>query len=704
MIRKEDALHYHSADRGGKLEVRATKPCLSPREMRLAYLPGAGFPARAIADDPAAAYRYTIRGNLVAAITNGTAVPGLGDIGAAAAKPMQEGIAVLFKRLADIDVFDLELDERDPDRFVDAVRMLEPTFGGINLKDIRAPEGLEIYDRLRESMGIPVFHENLYSTAVVAVAALINALELTGKDVADVKVVVCGAGTVGLGCVRLLNSLGVPREHLLLYDMNGLIHPDRTDLNPYQAAFALDDPARTLGEGLQGADVFFGASAGGVLTPDMIRAMNAYPIVFAMATPEPEIGFEAAQAARRDVIVATSLDSHPNAIVDLLSFPYIFRGALDVQAAQITEGMMLAAARALAELAREDVIEEVSRAYGGETFTFGPDYLLPKPIDPRILVRESAAVAACAMAEGVARRPQATDTYQSSLTVRMGTGREMMLQLIERARQHPTRIVFPEGANETILRACRILVDEGIASPILLGDREQIHRLEEKLGIELGGVQVIEPLKSPRYEAHVEEYFRLRARRGVTRGMAQNRVAHPEYFATLMLHQGDADMMISGETAHYAESMRTVLEVIGPAPGVKRISSLHMVLRPKEVYFLADGAVNIDPGRRDPGGNRAPHRAQGAAPGHRAARGHAQLFQLWRGRASHGPEGQARHRAGARARTRAERGGRGPGRHRAGRGLPPALLPVFRADPERQRAHLPPTCSRATWPCTCCRS
>ena len=382
MIGRDEALRYHERDRAGKIEVVTHKPCYGPRELRLAYLPGAVYPAEAIARDPAEVYRYTARGNLVAVVTNGSAVPGLGDVGPAAAKPLQEGIGVLFKRLADIDVFDLELNERDPERFVEAVRKLEPTFGGINVKDIRSPEGIEIYDRLRNTVCIPVFHENLYSTAVVAAAALINALDLTDKRMDDIQVVICGAGTVGIGCARLLRALGVPKDGLLIYDINGLLHQEREDLNCYQAVFARDDRRRTLEEGLQGADVFLGASTGGVVTREMVRSMARYPIVFSMAMPEPEIGYTEARSARRDVIVATSQGQHPNTIVDLLSFPYIFRGALDVRAKQISESMMLAAARALADLAREEVLEEVSHAYGDEPFRFGPEYLLPKPIDP----------------------------------------------------------------------------------------------------------------------------------------------------------------------------------------------------------------------------------------------------------------------------------------------------------------------------------
>jgi len=599
MIRRTEALEYHAGDRAGKIELKVSKPCLTPREMRLAYLPGATIPAAEIVADEDAVYRYTARGNLVGVITNGSAVPGVGNVGAAAAKPMQEGIAVLFKRLADIDVFDLEIASEDPDRFVEAVKVLEPTFGAINLKDIRAPEGLEIYDRLCETMGIPVFHENLYSTAVVAVAALINALDLTDRRVGETRVVVCGAGSVGIGCARLIARLGVPAENMLLYDEHGLIHPDRKDLNPYQATFARESPARSLAEGLQGADVFLGASAGGILRQEMIRTMNRFPVVFAMATPDPEISYEEARAARRDVIVATSRGQDPNALVDLLSFPYIFRGALDVRASRITEGMMLAAARALADLAREQVTEEVSRAYGNETFTFGPEYLLPKPIDPRILVHESAAVARRAIADGVARVPVEIEHYREGLTVRLGTGRELLRELMLKARLFAPRIVFPEGTSETILRASALLVDDGIANPILLGAEDEVRRAGERLGLDLSGVAVIDPTKSPRSDAYVEEYFRLRARRGVTRDLAASRVAMPNYFASLMLREGDADLVILGLRWHFPQSLGMVLEVIGRADGVRRVSSFHMILRRKEVYCLADCAVNIEPDAED---------------------------------------------------------------------------------------------------------
>jgi malate dehydrogenase (oxaloacetate-decarboxylating)(NADP+) len=599
MIRREDSLEYHAAHRPGKIEVRPTTACMTPREMRLAYLPGASFPAVEIQRDPADAFRYTARGNLVGVVTNGTAVPGLGSAGPAAAKPMQEGIAVLMKRLADIDVFDLEIDASDPERFVEIVRALEPTFGGINLKDIRAPEGLEIHDRLSEILRIPVFHENLYSSAVVAAAALMNALDLVEKRIGQIRLVICGAGTLGIGCARLLLEMGLSAGNLLVYDEHGLLHPGREDLNAYQRSFARHRPERTLAEGVRGADVFLGASAGGVLSQEMVRSMAPFPVVLALAFPEPEIDYGAARASRRDVIVATALDQHPNAVLDLLSFPYILRGALDVQATRITPGMLIAAARALADLAREDVVEEVERAYGNERFSFGPEYLLPKPIDPRILVRESAAVAEQAVADGVARRPLAGEAYQESLAVRLGAERETMRALILRARQERTRVVFSEGGHPAVLRACSILQDEGIASPVLLGREEEVREAILRLRLDLSGVPVVDPARSARLDPYTEEYFRKRARRGMIREAAAQRMLQRDAFAAMMVHSGDADLMIGGVSTHYVESLRTILDVIGPVPGVRRVSSCYMVLLPKDVVFVADCAVNVDPGEED---------------------------------------------------------------------------------------------------------
>ena len=599
MIRKEDAIEYHTAERAGKIELRATKACLTPREMRLAYLPGALYPAQEIASNKELVFRYTARGNLVGVITNGSAVPGLGAVGPAAAKPVQEGVAVLFKRLADIDVFDLEVDTQDAGELARMIRLLEPTFGGILLKDVRAPEGMDLNDQLSGSLQIPVLHENLYSTAVVACAALRNALDLVEKRIDSVRVVICGAGMIGTGCARLFRRLGLPGENLLVYDVHGLLHPDRDDLHPYQRALAQADSARTLSAGLGGADVFVGASAAGVLSGAMIRDMARYPIVFALATPEPEIDYELARASRRDLILATALGQYPNAILDVLSFPYIFRGALDAQATRITEGMLIAAAQALADLAREEVIEEVQLAYGNQLSGFGPDYILPKPTDPRILVRESAAVAEAARVEGMARTAVETTAYRERLAVRMGTGRDTLRGLMLRARQASLRVLFSEGQNETVLRACRIVLDEAIARPVLLGDEKAIRETAARLRLDLGGAVILDPLRTPRRAFYEEEYFRMRRRRGIMPATARERLTHPECFAALALHSGDADMMIAGVGRHYADSLRTILEIIGPAPGVEKIASVNMVLLPKGVYLLADCTVNIEPTAED---------------------------------------------------------------------------------------------------------
>jgi malate dehydrogenase (oxaloacetate-decarboxylating)(NADP+) len=590
------SLDYHSKDRPGKIELRATKSCLTPWDMRLAYLPGATYAVDEITRDSSKAFQYTSRGNLVAVITNGSAVRGMGDVGPEAAKPMQEGVAVLFKRLADIDVFDLELNTRDPDRFVETVSMLEPGFGGVHIKDIATSEGLYIHDRLMECLNIPFFYENLYSTAVVATAGLINALDLVGKRIEDVRIVICGVGTLGIGCIRMLLKLGAHPDHLLVYDRKGLLHPERNDLHAYKEEFARSNEARTLKNGLQGADVFLGASSGAVLTREMVRAMAPTPVVFALASPEPEIGYEAAMASRRDIIVATSLDEHPNAVLDFLGFPYIFRGALDVQAGRITEGMLLAAARALANLAREDVVEEVELAYNKERFRFGPEYLLPKPIDPRILVHVSAAVARQAIAEGVARSSIEQTDYKERLVIRMGTGRETMRRLALKVRQQNLRVVFTRGKNETILRACSILVDEGMIRPILLGREKEIREQAEDMDLDLGGMKIIEPSeRNPRFKTYVKEFFRMRHRRGVMQPEAYRRLHEHDYFGALMVHTGDADMMMAGISTHYAGSLRPIMEVIGPAPGIRKISSYHMILLPKSVYFLADASVIIDP-------------------------------------------------------------------------------------------------------------
>jgi len=595
MIGREEALEYHAGRRPGKIEITATTACLGPREMRLAYLPGSLHPAREIAADPALVARYTARANLVAVVSNGSAVPGLGNVGPVAAKPVQEGISVLLKRLADLDVFDLELATGDADRIVETVRLLEPTFGAVDLKDVRAPEGIAAYERLRAEVAIPVLHEDLQGPAVVVGAALLNALELADKELDGIRVVVVGAGTVGLGCARLIAALGVPKEAILLYDVDGPVTRDRPGLDEQRLTFAATSPAPSLDVAVRGADVLIGASAPGIFNADMVHALAPRPLVVALAFLDPEIEYDDARAVRRDVMVLTSRLRRPNGVSSLLSVPYLLRGALDVGAEKITDGMLLAASRALADLAREEVIEEVSRAYGGESFAFGPEYLVPRAVDPRILDRLSTAVAPAAASEGIAANPVEPERYREQLVTRLGAGREVMRGLLLQARRHAPRIVFPEGSAEVVLRACSITVDEGLGRPVLLGRRDRVAAAADRLGLELHGVEIIDPQLDPRVDAYAEAYFRRRGRRGVTPEMARTRVRDPRYFGALMLDCGDADLMVSGASAPYAESIRPVLEVIGPAPGVRRIASQYLLLRPGQVTFLADCAVNIEP-------------------------------------------------------------------------------------------------------------
>jgi malate dehydrogenase (oxaloacetate-decarboxylating)(NADP+) len=595
MMTTDEALSYHQGERPGKTEVRLTKPCLSPRDLRLAYLPGALAAVGAIAADPSRLAALTNYGNLIAVVTNGTALPGLGAVGARAAKPMQEGTAVVFKRFADIDVFDLGIDTVEVDAFVETVRLLEPSFAGINLKDVAAPQGLDIYDRLQQRLGIPVFHENLYGPAIVVVAALINALELADKRIDGVRVTISGAGTVGIGCLRLLQALGMSPQQFTLFDRDGLVHPDRPELSPHQRRFATSAGERSLEAAVRGADVFIGAAAPGIMTVDMVRSMAARPVVLALSAPVPEIGYAEARGSRHDVIVCTARAGDPNALVDLLSFPYVFRGALDAEATRITESMMIAAARALAELAREEVPPEVGRAYSDERLGFGPEYVLPKPIDPRLLVVEAAAVAAQAVTDGVARRIVEPAAYREQLRARAGAGRELIRSVTLKARGLQPRIVLPEGTAPAMIAASAIIADEGIGSPILLGRPADVAAAAEGLGVNLGAVAVLDPGMDARAATYAEELYRRRARRGLIRERALQKIRDPWYFGAMMLDTGDADMMISGVTAPYSQSIAQVLEVIGPAPDAGRVAGLYIVVRGRDVYFLADCAVTIEP-------------------------------------------------------------------------------------------------------------
>ena len=597
---KEEALAYHASGRRGKIEVVCPKPCTTQRDLSLAYTPGVAEPCREIHADPDAAYRYTARGNLVAVVTNGSAVLGLGDIGPLASKPVMEGKGVLFKRFADIDVFDLELKTHDPDEFVNAVALLEPTFGGINLEDIKAPECFLIEERLRERMGIPVFHDDQHGTAIITGAALLNALEIAGKAIGRVRIVYNGAGAAALACARLHLALGVRRENILMCDSKGVIHRGRTEgMNPYKAEFAADTPARTLAGAMAGADVFIGLSVKDAATADMVRSMAPNPIVFALANPDPEIDYETATAARPDAIVATGRSDYPNQVNNVLGFPYIFRGALDVRARTINEAMKVAAVRALADLAKQDVPDSVLRAYGKERLRFGRDYIIPKPFDHRVLLSVAPAVAKAAMDSGVARAAIPLDSYIDDLEKRLGRSHEVAHALIHRARRDPKRIVFPEGDHEKVLRACQILTDEKIAHPILLGNERDIREKARGLGLNLDAVPVVDPSTSPRREAYAGELFRLRGRKGVSRGEAAGLILNRNVYGSTMVHLGDADGLISGLTQHYPDTIRPALQIIKVRPDVRKVSGLYVLIFKHRLLFLADTTVNIEPSAED---------------------------------------------------------------------------------------------------------
>jgi malate dehydrogenase (oxaloacetate-decarboxylating)(NADP+) len=597
----DEALRYHEHGRPGKIEVATTKPCLTQRDLSLAYTPGVAIPCRAIQRNPEDVFRYTARGNLVAVVSNGTAVLGLGDIGAAAGKPVMEGKGVLFKRFADIDVFDLEIDSHDPDDIIRTVALLEPTFGGVNLEDIKAPECFLIEAELRRRMKIPVFHDDQHGTAIISGAGLLNALELAGKRIDEVRVVFHGAGAAGIACARFYVLLGVRRENIVMLDSKGVIHRGREEgMNPFKAEFATDSPARSLAEALRGADVFVGLSVADVVTRGMVRSMADRPILFAMANPDPEIRYEEARAARDDAIVATGRSDYPNQINNVLGFPFIFRGALDVRATCINEEMKLAAARALAALAREPVPFSVMKAYRLQDLQFGGDYIIPKPFDPRVLIWEASAVARAAVESGVASLPLDLDEYRERLEGRLGISRHVMRTFLNRAKKAPRRIAFPEGEHETILKACEILLDEGIAHPILIGRPRIIEEKAARLRLKLaGGVEIIHPKTSDKLAAYAESLYELRRRKGLVREEAHRLIRKPTWFATMMVKAGDADGLVAGLTQHYADTIRPALQVIGVRPGVRRVAGLYMIVLRDRVLFFGDATVNIEPAEDD---------------------------------------------------------------------------------------------------------
>ncbi len=601
LVTKQQALDYHNGARPGKIEVTPTKPCRTQRDLSLAYTPGVAEPCLEIQKNPQDAYKYTGRGNLVAVVSNGTAVLGLGDIGALAGKPVMEGKAVLFKRFADVDVFDIEVNSKDPDEIVKLCQLLEPTFGGINLEDIKAPDCFYIEEKLRASLKIPVFHDDQHGTAIISGAALLNAVEVTGKDISKIRVVFNGAGAAGIACAEHYVRLGVKRENIILCDTKGVVYKGRkAGMNPYKERFVQETKLRTLSQALVGADVFAGLSVKGAITQDDIRAMAPNPVVFAMANPDPEITYDEAKAARPDVIIATGRSDYPNQVNNVLGFPFIFRGALDVRATAINEEMKLAATRALANLAKEDVPDSVCRAYGVERLQFGRDYLIPKPFDPRVLMWEASAVAEAAMKSGVAQLPVDLDTYRAQLERRLGKAYEVSRTMIHKAQANPKQVVFPEGDNEKILRACHALVEEKIAKPILLGDTTKIKTRAQELAVSLEGIQIVDPATSDHREPYMLELFRLRQRRGVTLHEADAQISDRNAFGSMMVHMGDADALVSGVTQYFRDTIRPALQIIRMREGIHKVSGCYVVISRKgEIFFLADPSVNIEPTAED---------------------------------------------------------------------------------------------------------
>ena len=593
----EEALEYHARGRKGKVEVVPSKPCRTQEDLSLAYSPGVAEPCLAIAKDPEKVYDYTTKGNLVAVISNGTAVLGLGDIGPLASKPVMEGKGVLFKRFADIDVFDIEVEADEAGEFIETVARIAPTFGGINLEDIKSPECFEIEEALRKRLKIPVFHDDQHGTAIISAAAFLNALEIVGKRIDDVKVVFVGAGASAIACAKLYLAYGVRRDNLRLVDRSGVIYVGRTaDMNPYKAEFAVETYERTLEDALTGADVFIGLSTGGIVKGEMLKAMARDPIVFALANPDPEITPEEARAARPDVIMATGRSDYPNQVNNVLGFPFIFRGALDVRATEINEAMKRAASQALAALAKMDVPDSVSKAYGGQSFRFGREYLIPKPFDHRVLLWVAPAVAEAAMRSGVARRPITDMTaYLRRLEAMLSRSREVMSVVIQKAKSDPKRIVFPEGEHPKILRAAKILAEEGICRPILLAREAEIEKLARELKLPMDKIDFIQANRSPKLPAYAKRLEELRRRHGMTAESAATQARVRNVFGPLMLDGGDADGVISGLTHAYSDTIRPALQIFGTAPGVRRVSGLYILMLKQQTFFFADTTVNIDP-------------------------------------------------------------------------------------------------------------
>ena len=593
---RDDALRYHEEGRPGKIAVVPTKSLNNQRDLSLAYSPGVAEPCLEIQRNPEDAYRYTAKGNLVAVVTNGTAVLGLGNIGALAGKPVMEGKGNLFKQFADLDVFDLEVASESPDDVVRFCQLLEPTVGGINLEDIKAPDCFYIEETLRRTLNIPVFHDDQHGTAIISGAALLNALEIVGKPIDRIRVVFSGAGAAAISTAEHYVRLGVRREHIVLCDRAGVIWRGRgDDMDPYKERFAADTEARTIAEALRGADVFVGLSVARAITAEMLAPMAERPIIFALANPVPEVMPDEVRRVRPDALIATGRSDYPNQVNNVLGFPFIFRGALDARATEINEEMKMAATRALAQLAREDVPDSLARLYGLERVTFGPEYLIPFPFDPRVLLWVAPAVAWAAVASGVAREFMDLEDYREGLEARLGRARGVMRGIMTRARANPKRVVFPEGEEPKVIRAARILADEGIADPILLGNRSTIEEHAAAAGVSLEEIGIEDPIRSPQCEEYARVFWERRQRKGISLAEARQRMRNPNYYGSVMVSRGRADALVSGVNLHYPETIRPALEVIGVHPRAQIVSGMYMLIFDKHIVFCADTTVNIDP-------------------------------------------------------------------------------------------------------------
>ncbi|MFD2514722.1 NADP-dependent malic enzyme [Pontibacter locisalis] len=596
-VNREDALNYHMQGQPGKIEVVPTKMVSTQHDLALAYSPGVAEPCKEIYADKNNVYKYTAKGNLVGVISNGTAVLGLGNIGPDASKPVMEGKGVLFKKFAGIDVFDIEIDCTDPEEFIRIVKSLEPTFGGINLEDIKAPESFKIENALKEQMNIPLMHDDQHGTAIISAAALLNALELANKKIGEIKMVMNGAGAAAIACAKLYVALGVKMDNIVMFDKEGIIRPERNDLDIYKAQFVTMRKINTLEDAMRDADVFVGLSAGNVLNPEYVKLMAPDPIIFALANPDPEIAYETAMAIREDLIMATGRSDHPNQVNNVLGFPYIFRGALDVRSTEINEEMKLAAVRALAELAKETVPDMVHKAYGDNTISFGRFYLIPKPLDPRLITTVSPAVAKAAMDSGVARLPITNwELYEQELQERIGADQKLMNRITSQAKKNPKTVVFAEADNYKILKAAQTVNDQRIANPILLGNRKRIQEIILENNLNLDGVTIIDPFEE---DAKREEYAQMlyikRQRKGLTLFDARRLMRDRNYFGSMMLNTGEADALISGLTRDYSKTIAPALQVVGVEEGINKVAGMYIILNKKEPYFFADTTVNVNP-------------------------------------------------------------------------------------------------------------